>query len=698
MPVDASKLAAIDLKALVEREASIRLSNRPIGKNREYHGSCPFCNTGDDRFWVAELSDSGKPMYFCRQCSASGDALSFLTDYSKKTFIEALDQLGLKDDDYELKTEHRKPERELEPERDWQSVETVTTSPTTLTVSAKEPFHVEPTSIEEYAQAHGMTVETLNRAGWTYTEVVWNKDKGDWVPCSGGKPAVSFKTASGMRYRFLDFEKGKPKYGHKSGYKRSWYGFEDRVITQAKEANFPLVLCNGEISAVVARYYGIPAITIAGGGETAIPDDLLEELNARWHGRIAIAMDCDDKGRSAAQAIHDQLPKSAIVDLGLLDKQDLADFCVLHRQDSPSQFLKLIPEPKRFATNSRVAAKNAIARLDVRNTLPNKPIIIPFKSFHQYGGYAKIGMPGKLSGFVGMSGHGKTSFLNTTIDALLRRGENGVGIMPEFDADEYHWDRLQRYTGYQTEHGVTPHITAEMMMDWELWKKEAELGIPAERRQGVALTADEQIAVETTSRQISNWSGSFDLFPMNGKLEDSLFEMGIAIQERRARGEMVTFCAFDYVQILDMRGDEDTDNSYEAILGLIKRFCMHHQIHGMVTSQVNKTADRSSRGENRPLTSTDMRYIRDDKFNLLVTLNLHYSATGEPGLDGNPTMAMTKIAKSPYYAGMVNIAKNNKGRKGTLRMMVDFTHLLWIDKHWEDHQTEKPLMSLETSL
>jgi len=102
---------------------------------------------------------------------------------------------------------------------------------------------------------------------------------------------------------------------------------------------------------------------------------------------------------------------------------------------------------------------------------------------------------------------------------------------------------------------------------------------------------------------------------------------------------------------------------------------MKHKIHGLITSQVNKSADKDSRERNKVLGTTDMRFIRDDKINLLVTLNIMYDELGNKA----------KIPNTNYYAGVVNIAKNNKGRTGQVNVMVDFEHLRWLDQTWHSN-------------
>lgn len=173
--------------------------------------------------------------------------------------------------------------------------------------------------LDDYAAAHGVPGDVLRAAGW--------QDAAAYQ----GRPALAFKTRTGLRYRFLDGEK--PPYKSVAGYQSSWYGLE-RALMLAEETWLPLVLCNGEISTVVGQHYRVPACCITGGGERGIPDGLLAELKARHDGPVLIAMDCDGKGRQAAATIHAQLPTASIVDLGLGDKGDLADFCALHRDEA----------------------------------------------------------------------------------------------------------------------------------------------------------------------------------------------------------------------------------------------------------------------------------------------------------------------------------------------------------------------------
>lgn len=588
-------------------------------KDGEYAGACPFCMTGEDRFIVwTRPSDGSNPSYWCRQCDKKGDVVDYLREQRGMSFIEAVTSLGLQPDNSTNGTDSKRGYRDL----------------------------------SDYATQHGLDAEDLIACGW---QQVTHQDR----------PALEFKTIGGVRYRFLDGET--PSYKSEYGFTPSWYQFSDKVIKQAKDTNSPIFLCNGEISVISARFWGVPAICIAGGGEKPIPDDLLKELLSRWDGRVAIAMDCDEAGRKASSKIAEQLGKrGVVVDLGLDDKQDLADYARLYGGKSLSNLKRMLPLPVGAPVSSREAARRTTATLDLNYPVEGKPIIMPYTIYHQFGGYALVCMPKKITAVAAMSGHGKTSWLNFGIDKLLRDGENGIGLMPEFDDEEYQWDRINRYSG----HGDLAYVTVTDMMLQKLYRSEHQRNTPHERRYGKNLTKAQQRAVTHIDNMVEAWDGQFHLYDANSTLNQAFIEMGDDIESKRGTDEEITFAAFDYLQILDARGLDDSDNVYEGVMGLIKKFAMQHKIHAFVSSQVNKSADKGSREQGRLLASTDLRYVRDDKVNLLITLNPTYDDSGQLVRVGS---------EDGCYASVAHIAKNTKGRKGQVNQIADFRHLSYLD-------------------
>lgn len=593
------------------------------GNSGEWFGACPFCNAGEDRFIVWDKPANGSnPSYWCRRCDKKGDVWQYLVDHDNMSISEAGDKLGISRD-----------------------------NGTGNTATSKRGYD----NGQDYASQHGLDMVDLEKRGWKQTT-------------HKGRPALEFPTGfkgEQTRWRFLDGEN--PAYISIYDFKRSLYGFNQDVIDLAKKENSPLFFCNGEISTIAARFCNVPAITIAGGGEKSIPSELLTELLMRWDGKIAIVLDCDSAGRTAAQKIQEQLgDRGVIVDLGLSDGQDLADYVSLHGSQSLRNLKRLIPLAVNAPMSSREAAQLTTARLDINNVMEGRPFIMPMSIYHHKGGYAKICYPGKLTGIAARSGNGKTSWMNTTDDALSRRGENGVGIKPEFQGDEYQWDRLQRYSGQNGK----PVITATMMMEWELWKREHKDGVPIDQRMGYKLSRAEREEITRINDMVEAWRGESTLFSQGSGLEDAFLEMGDYIRSKRSLGDTISYAQFDYIQILKTKSYTGDDNPHEYALGLIKQFCMDYTIHGFVASQVNKGADKSSLADNKVLQSADMRFSRDDKINLMIMLNILHNGSGEK----------VQIGNTGCFATVANITKNSKGQSGQIKQIADLVHLAWLDQ------------------
>jgi hypothetical protein len=177
--------------------------------------------------------------------------------------------------------------------------------PTTDTAKVK--------TFAEFCADHGASEETFRKAGWTPSN-------------RGGNSAIAFTTDTGTRYRILG---GSTKYIHGKGYTSSWYKLSE-ALQIAEAGGFPLTLCNGEASTVVAQALGMPVTCITGGSEREIPEKLLESLTEAYKGTVVVAMDCDNKGANAARKLYKQLTSVGyavtVVDMKLDAKGDIADY------------------------------------------------------------------------------------------------------------------------------------------------------------------------------------------------------------------------------------------------------------------------------------------------------------------------------------------------------------------------------------
>lgn len=183
----------------------------------------------------------------------------------------------------------------------------------------------------DYATQKGLQWSVFEKAGWTTTK-------------KNRRPAMAISTDNGTRYRFLDYQDSMT-YISDTGFKSCWYKLRE-AVQMARAANLPLVYTNGEASVVVAQHYGIPAITMAGGGERVLPASLLDELHNWWSsGQIIIALDCDNQGRNATTDLLAQFKAAHMnahaIDMRLGKGGDLADYCNLYQAGTMQEILNL---------------------------------------------------------------------------------------------------------------------------------------------------------------------------------------------------------------------------------------------------------------------------------------------------------------------------------------------------------------------
>jgi replicative DNA helicase len=203
-------------------------------------------------------------------------------------------------------------------------------------------------NLAEYAALKGVPEQAFLNAKWSKEPVTYDK-----------RPALKFPTQGGDRYRFLDGEN--PKFKSQKDYKACWYGLKPAAVF-AKMHQLPLIICNGEPSVIVALHFRIPACAITGGEQPTIPDELLKELKHAWTGSILLAMDCDETGRKAAAGKAKILRAAgftvAVIDLGLDEKGDLADFCKLYTDSALDTLLALAQDASKSSdkgSNSNAA-------------------------------------------------------------------------------------------------------------------------------------------------------------------------------------------------------------------------------------------------------------------------------------------------------------------------------------------------------
>lgn len=281
-------------------------------------------------------------------------------------------------------------------------------------------------SVKDYALAHGVTGEVLFKAGWVQS-------------VCRQRPAIKFNTPGGFRWRFLDGKK--PKYLSQPDYKQCWYGLNESLLDYI-EAGQPVVIVNGEISTLAARYNQIAGLCVT-AGEKRIPDHLLDELVkflAERKPLFYVALDCDQAGRNASIEIAGQLRGRGYdaypVDLGLSDKGDFSDFLMLWGGESATRLTQLehlTPEPPAKTTRKLYHADQLHELPKIHYILRNE---IPGNSFVMIYGASGIGKSfvaldyslemAQNNTVIYMAGEGQAGFLQR-VEAWKKYNEMGSG-------------------------------------------------------------------------------------------------------------------------------------------------------------------------------------------------------------------------------------------------------------------------------
>lgn len=511
------------------------------------------------------------------------------------------------------------------------------------------------TALEDYALAHGVPVSAFEKFQWVEGE--HQNRKCLQVPHEDGV----------TRARFLDGENPKWKpIG--SGHKPCWYSFKQAVSMATETSHKTIVLCNGQPSVVVGQNYGIAALAQTDGENKKITPPLLKRLLAaiKEHKlKVMIVFDGDDTGREATKKILEQLRMNKVavsaVYFGGDDGYDLADHCKRHGKKAMSQLQRLAAYSVRAVDNEHKNKRldysmEGILAADENIVSPGEAVLIPFKSFHKYGGYAHMTAPGKMAMIMAPSGHGKTSFMETWADYWLKSGVDILWYSPEWEALETYFRRIQRNGG----------ATYDQMQSLILYRNETARNVSKSQRQGGLLPSGVHEKTNQVRATVMAWPGDMFIYRAQSDIETVLAEMTKRLQLQRREGRRVGVAIFDYMQLLHTAKETKGKNSYEVLCALIKQWCIDNHIFALVGVQVTKTAGRNG---NDLLGQYDAQWVRSDVFNLIVTLNI---PTIEKFDDGVGVKQLSKIATA-------NICKNSTGKTGEVQLKTNFEYLCWED-------------------
>jgi DNA primase len=296
----------IDLVALIERTATIRLVRVATSAGGEYHGPCPWCG-GQDRFFV-QPEHPTRPHYQCRQCGRNGDAIAFLREYCGMSFIEACQELDIEPGGYSAFA--RSPVRNPDdaPCKEWQA-------------RAKEFIHVAQQLLWshkgkealDYLYGRGLNNKTIEYAQLGYCPV-WYKDTLEaWGLTSEDTQKDMLRIPDGIiiPWRYGDqvwkfavkrpfAKKDELNYGQVVGSKEGLYN-ADMV-----HAGRPVVMVEGEFDAlaIIQACPGFPVVATGSVSRARTPRWLSHLSRVS---QVLISFDADEAGDEGSHYWLDQL-------------------------------------------------------------------------------------------------------------------------------------------------------------------------------------------------------------------------------------------------------------------------------------------------------------------------------------------------------------------------------------------------------
>lgn len=275
----------------------------------------------------------------------------------------------------------------------------------------------------------------------------------------------------------------------------------------------------------------------------------------------------------------------------------------------------------------------------------------PFTVLHGLGGFCEILKPRKMVGVIGLSGGGKTSFLESMIDVLRQAGE----FHTLWWGKEWRWDEMSD-RAVQRQGGMT--IT--QMARFELWQSETQNGGKA--RYGVRPPNELIELSQQLARDMQTWSGKVFYIDKPMPLDATLEYAQRKVDEKKAEGVPVRVAVWDYASLFDVKGARGELEKISNGLAMVKEFGELNELFTFVASQPRKDDAEQVKAGDKILSAEDAMYMNDHKFNLLLTLNPTYVEGIMQGW------------------GTINVVKNSGGKLGKVAVQMDLPRLRWLDK------------------
>jgi 5S rRNA maturation endonuclease (ribonuclease M5) len=323
-------------------------------------------------------------------------------------------------------------------------------------------------------------------------------------------------------------------------------------------------------------------------------------------------------------------------------------------QGKPPQQAKANEPVVEFVKTSDESLERYIERLDGKHIGDVAAAPFPFTTLHHLGGFCEILKPRKMVGVIGLSGGGKTSFLESMIDVLRQTGE----FHTLWWGKEWRWDEMAD-RAVQRQGGLTMMQVSKYEMHLASLKNTGKSSLNREQLDRVLALIEKS---KDYAREMLKWTGKVFYIDKAMDLDDTLEQAQRELDEKKAAGLRVRVAVWDYASLWNVKGARSEIETISRGMGMVKEFGETNDLFTFVSSQPRKDDAERVKAGDKLLSAEDAMYMNDHKYNLLVTINPMY------------------VEGIMQDWGIANVVKNSGGKTGKVALQMDLPRLRWLDQ------------------
>ena len=313
--------------------------------------------------------------------------------------------------------------------------------------------------------------------------------------------------------------------------------------------------------------------------------------------------------------------------------------------------------------------------IEGRIVMASPPIVNPYKTLHQFKGNCQRFSPGILVLLVGLSGGGKTTFLDDMTRRLLNTGQHGAWWGREWTPQAMVRRDIHALGG--------PTLDAMKAHYAYLFEEAArKRGQNIASAGGVKMPDVDMQKARRLLEQIKARPGQrVYVSSKASRIDDLLEELLLQrVQFHDATGHHLSYFVIDYLQLVRANDARDNINRYEEVLDKLADFASHTGMVGFMATQPKKANQRGIEDGNGLLRAEDATYIQKYVFKLILTLT--------PRFDAERPYIVVYVDKDNEGAGKRYLQNHNTKKVRWVGLYVDPARFVISDIQVPDGQVE----------